>query len=290
MHSMTGYGRFRQETDGREMTIEVKTVNHRFLDLNLRMPRGMLFLEDAVRKALTARLSRGHTDVFMTYRNSREDAREVVVNTSLLRAYSRAFDVTAAETGLQDDRSLTRLASMPDVLTVTEKEDDQEAVTALCLGALEGALDALAQMRGQEGSALAGDLLGRIGRLEAIADEIALRAPGVVTEYQTRLSARVEELLAAPADPQRLAQEVALFADRAAIDEELVRLRSHLGQIRACLPALEPVGRKLDFLVQELNREVNTIGSKASDLKIASLVVEAKAEIEKIREQVQNIE
>jgi len=290
VRSMTGYGRFRQETDGREMSVEIKTVNHRFLDLNLRVPRGMLFLEDVIRKALAARLSRGHADVFLTYRNSRDDAREVRVDTSLLRAYARAFDLMAAETGLQDDRSLTRLASMPDVLTVAERDDDQDAVTALCVSTLQGALDVLARMRGQEGEALSADLQDRIGRLTAGAEQITLRAPDVVADYRARLNARVEELLAAPPDPQRLAQEVALFADRAAIDEELVRLKSHIGQIQDCLKATEPVGRKLDFLVQELNREVNTIGSKASDLTIAALVVALKTEIEKIREQVQNIE
>ena len=290
MRSMTGYGRFRQERNGREITIEIKTVNHRFLDLNLRMPRGTLFLEEPLRKALASRLSRGHADVFLTYRNARDDAKEVVVDTSLLHAYAAAFDVMATETGLTDDRSLTRLAALPNVLTVTEKEDDQDAVTALCIDTLHGALDALTLMRDQEGQALTSDLATRTGHLEEITEQIGARAPEVVKEYQTKLDARIVQLLAAPPDPQRMAQEVALFADKAAIDEELVRLKSHFTQVRECLAATEPVGRKLDFLVQELNREVNTISSKASDLAIASLVVEAKAEIEKIREQVQNIE
>jgi len=290
MRSMTGYGRFRQERNGREITIEIKTVNHRFLDLNLRMPRGTLFLEEPLRKALASRLSRGHADVFLTYRNARDDAKEVMVDTSLLHAYAAAFDVMATETGLTDDRSLTRLAALPNVLTVTEKEDDQDAVTALCIDTLHGALDALTLMRDQEGQALASDLATRTGHLEEITEQIGARAPEVVKEYQAKLDARIVQLLAAPPDPQRMAQEVALFADKAAIDEELVRLKSHFTQVRECLAATEPVGRKLDFLVQELNREVNTISSKASDLAIASLVVEAKAEIEKIREQVQNIE
>ena len=290
MRSMTGYGRFRQERNGREITIEIKTVNHRFLDLNLRMPRGTLFLEEPLRKALASRLSRGHADVFLTYRNARDDAKEVMVDTSLLHAYAAAFDVMATETGLTDDRSLTRLAALPNVLTVTEKEDDQDAVTALYIDTLHGALDALTLMRDQEGQALASDLATRTGHLEEITEQIGARAPEVVKEYQAKLDARIVQLLAAPPDPQRMAQEVALFADKAAIDEELVRLKSHFTQVRECLAATEPVGRKLDFLVQELNREVNTISSKASDLAIASLVVEAKAEIEKIREQVQNIE
>ena len=182
------------------------------------------------------------------------------------------------------------MASLPDVTSVSERDEDEEAVTQLCLSALSGALDQLDAMRVREGAALAADLESKISHLEDIIEEIAKRAPGVVEDYQNRLNARIAELLASPPDPQRLAQEVALFADRAAIDEELVRLRSHFVQFRACLASQEPVGRKLDFLVQELNREVNTIGSKASDLTIGQHVVAAKAEIEKIREQVQNVE
>lgn len=290
MHSMTGYGRFRLDVDGREMTVELKSVNHRFLDLNLRMPRGLLFLEEPLRKGIGARLSRGHVDVFITYKNTRDDAREVSADAALARAYMAAFDQLITATGVKDDRSLSRIAALPDVLTVAEREDDQAAVTALLSEALDGALDALTAMRRQEGDSLGRDLSGRLDRLAAIAGQIQARAPQVILDYRDRLNARVEELLAAPPDPQRMAQEVALFADRAAIDEELVRLASHFGQFRACLAATEPVGRKLDFLVQELNREVNTIGSKASDLAIGALVVDAKTEIEKIREQVQNIE
>lgn len=290
MHSMTGYGRCRIDADGREMTIELKTVNHRFLDINLRMPRGLLFLEDSIRKALSARLSRGHADVFVTYKNTRDDARAVTVDTSLLHAYGNALDAIAAEISVHDDRSLMRFASLPDVLSVSEKEDDQEAVSALCTQVTSGAIDALLQMRAQEGEALKQDTLMRLSHLESLSAEIAVRAPDVVTDYKTRLEQRIAELLESPPDPQRMAQEVALMADRAAIDEELVRLKSHIQQMRETLESAEPIGRKLDFLVQELNREVNTIGSKASDLSIGKLVVEGKAEIEKIREQVQNIE
>ncbi|GHU82318.1 hypothetical protein FACS1894196_0460 [Clostridia bacterium] len=290
MYSMTGYGRCRREMDGREVTVEIKSVNHRFLDINPRLPRGLLFAEDALRKALSERLSRGHADMVVSYRNGRADAREVLVDAALARAYSAALDTLAAATGVPDDRSLLRLAAMPDVLTVSEREEDQQAVTALCLLALDGAADALIAMRAREGEALRADLLARLGALADAAQQIAARAPEVPLAYAARLTARVTELLAAPPDPQRLAQEIALLADRAAIDEELTRLGSHIAQMREALDAGEPVGRKIDFLVQEMNREVNTIGSKASDLEIGALVVLAKAEIEKIREQVQNIE
>lgn len=290
MLSMTGYGRSRAEVDGREMTVDLKTVNHRFLDINLRLPRGLLFLEDPIRKGLSARLNRGHVDVFITYRNTRDDQRRVSVDLALLDAYANAYDQIVAQLDIADDRSLTRLAALPDVLTIAEADDDQAAVTTLCQDALSGALDALTAMRAKEGEALDADLSANLDRLSQLAAAITLRAPDVVTEYQAKLTARVTELLDAPPDPQRLAQEVALMADRASIDEELVRLQSHITQIRQTMRSGEPAGRKLDFLVQELNREVNTIGSKASDLQIATHVVESKATIEKIREQVQNIE
>lgn len=291
MRSMTGYGRGSLERDGRELTLELKTVNHRFLDLNIRLPRALLFLEDGLRKGLNARLSRGHVDVFINYRNARDDAREVTLDGALLKAYAKAMDDAAALLPeMKSDASLTRLVTMPDVLTVSEKAEDQDMVSALCADVLSLACDALEQMRAREGESIGRDLSAKVDNLERIAGEIAQRAPGVVKDYQQRLNDRIAELLQSPPDPQRLAQEVAIFADRAAIDEELVRLSSHFAQFRHLLAADEPVGRKLDFLVQEMNREVNTIGSKASDLEIGKRVVEAKAEIEKIREQVQNIE
>lgn len=290
MRSMTGYGRGSAQADGREATIEIKTVNHRFLDVNLRAPRGMLYLEDPLRKAIAQRLSRGHADVYINYRNLREDAREVRVDLPLLLAYGRALDEMGRALYLKDDRSVTRLAQMPDVLSLSEKEEDAQAVTDVCLSALSEALDALSDMRQREGDTLLTDMLEKLDKLEDIRAAILARAPLVVTEYRERLEARIAELLSAPPDPQRLAQEVALLADRAAIDEELVRLASHIAQAREHANLPEPVGRKLDFIVQEMGREVNTIGSKASDLQVTGLVLAAKAEIEKMREQVQNIE
>ncbi len=290
MQSMTGYGRSRQALDGREMTVEIKTVNHRFLDINLRLSRGLLFLEDPIRKALSARLSRGHVDVFISYRNAREDAREVTVDVPLAVAYAKAMGALRDAVGVPDDRSLTRIASLPDVLVIAEREEDQDAVLGLCVAALSQALDDLLVMRSDEGEALRRDISERLGAMASFVAQIAKRAPAIPTEYQAKLNVRIAELASMAVDPMRIAQEVAILADRAAIDEELVRLNSHVSQLQDALAAREPTGRKLDFLVQELNREVNTIGSKASDLTIASLVVAAKAEIEKIREQVQNIE
>ena len=290
MKSMTGYGRCQLEMDGREMTVEVKTVTHRFLDISYRLSRALSFLDDAVRKGVGARIARGHADVFVSYGNHRQDAKEVRVDTALAMAYQKAVEELANALGKAPELPLTDYTRLPDVLTVQEKEDDQQAVRDLFAAALEGSLDQLIDMREQEGERMRADILEKIGNIERIRDQIAERAPMVVAEYREKLQQRIAALAEGEIDEARLITEVAIFADRAAIDEELVRLLSHTAQIRATVDLKEPVGRKLDFLVQELNREVNTIGSKASDAKIAQWVVEAKGEIEKLREQVQNVE
>lgn len=290
MRSMTGYGRALVEKDGREMTVEVRSVNHRFLDVSCRLPRSIGFLEDAVRKGVAARVARGHVDVFVNYVNRREDAREVRVDTVLAQAYRSALEELGKAVGLTQSASLIDYARLPDVLTVSEKQEDQDALRALLQHALEKALDQLCAMREMEGENMRADILSKMDAIASLQKQIASRAPLVVEEYREKLRARLCALLSGELDEARFATEVAIFADRAAIDEELVRLESHIAQIRAAAALQEPVGRKLDFLVQELNREVNTIGSKASDAQIAQHVVAAKGEIEKLREQVQNIE
>lgn len=290
MHSMTGYGRCQIERDGRTMTVEVKSVNHRFLDVSFRLARHLMFLDDAVRKGVSARLARGHVDVFVNYENHREDAREVRVDTALAAAYQRAMNELSAVLGTEQSVSLQDYARMPDVLTVQESEEDQDAVRALFEETLSGALDALIAMRAQEGESMKADILDKIACIEEIREVISARAPLVVEDYRIRLRERITAMTEGEIDEARLLTEIAIFADRAAIDEELVRLLSHTAQIRRTVEMAEPVGRKLDFLVQELNREVNTIGSKAMDAEIAQCVVQAKGEIEKLREQVQNIE
>lgn len=290
MHSMTGYGRCQVERDGRMMTVEVKTVNHRFLDVSFRLARHLMFLDDAVRKGVAARLARGHVDVFVNYENHRADAREVRVDVDLAKAYQQAFASLSQALSCGDGAALSDYVRLPDVLTVQEKEEDQQVVRELFDEALSGALDALIAMRAQEGESMKRDILDKITKIEQIRDEVAVRAPMVVEEYRIKLKERIAALTDGEIDEARLLTEIAIFADRAAIDEELVRLVSHTAQIRKTLELAEPVGRKLDFLVQELNREVNTIGSKAMDAQIAQCVVQAKGEIEKLREQVQNIE
>lgn len=289
MLSMTGYGRAFREIDGRQLTIELKSVNHRFLDLAFRMPRNLMFAEEAARKAIGARLSRGHVDVFATYKNLRSDARTVNVDRALYDAYARALG-TVSEAGLKDDRSLMAIAKLPDVLTVTEAEEDQEAVTALMVETLNAALDQLVDMRRREGEAMKRDLSAHVDEIERMTGEIKVRYPQTVEEYRNRLKAAVEELIGQQMDETRLLTEVAVMADRSAIDEEIVRLGSHVEALRKLFEDEKPIGRRLDFLVQELNRETNTISSKSQDIPITRLTVDMKAEIEKLREQLQNVE
>ena len=289
MMSMTGYGRKQHQADGREITLEIKTVNHRFLDVSARLPRALSFAEDAVRKQISEALTRGHADVFLTYTNTREDAREVRVDEALTAQYVTALKKLTEVIGEKGD-AFAFIAAQPDVLTVTTKEEDQEAVSALLRETLADVLGEVRRMRAIEGEALKKDLTLHLDALAALRDEIEKLAPGVPKSYQEKLLARLRDLGVKELDEQRLAQEVALMADHCAIDEELSRLRSHISQMRAAMEAEGEVGRRLDFLTQELNREVNTIGSKASDAEITKLVVQAKSEIEKLREQVQNVE
>ncbi len=290
-YSMTGFGRANLLADGREMTVELKSVNHRYLDLSFRMPRHISFLEDDIRRFLTEKLTRGHVDVFVTYRNTRSDARTVVFDTVLLEAYLKAAEECSEKYGLRSDLSVSSAIRLPDVLDVVEAEEDRDAVTALLLAALDKACDDLIEMRRIEGERLCADLLSRLNVVMEIRERIAIRAPLVVEDYRNKLNERIASILsAAEIDTARLATEVALFADKANIDEELVRLGSHVAAARELLKNGSAVGRKMDFIVQEMNREFNTIGSKANDKDITSLVIEGKAEIEKIREQVQNLE
>lgn len=291
MYSMTGYGRGSSAADGRELTIELKSVNHRYLDVGMRLPRHLNFLEEPIRSQLAARLSRGHVDVYVSYRNNRSDARCVEINTALLDAYIHAARDIGGELGLVDDLSLSAALRLPDVTELREADEDPGAVLSLLQSALDEAISALMLMRAQEGSRLKDDLAARLQTIAALGEQIEERAPLVVEEYRTKLSERIETLLqGVEVDRSRLATEVALFSDRASIDEEIVRLKSHTQQTELLLASDEPAGRKLDFVVQEMNREFNTIGSKANDGALTSLVLSGKAEIEKIREQIQNIE
>lgn len=293
MRSMTGYGRRMISREGREITVEIKTVNHRFLDIGCRMPRALSFAEDAARKQISQALRRGHADVNVTYVNRRQDAMEVRLDEGLAIQYQeslRRLRMAARRGDTLTDQDVTWIAQQPEVMQVTVKEEDQEAVLSLLSDTLGEALCDVTDMREREGAALRDDLTLHLNEVAKIRDEIAALAPGVPVQYQEKLQSRLKELGVSGLDEQRLAQEVALMADKCAVDEELSRLESHIAQMRQAIAAEGETGRRLDFLTQELNREVNTIGSKASDAEITKWVVAAKSEIEKLREQVQNVE
>ena len=295
--SMTGYGRGEETAQGTTVTVELRAVNNRYLDCTVKMPRTYIFAEDALKELVQSKVSRGKVDVFVNVAHEGGDDVTVTVNESLARAYVRAMlqlERLGAEEGnrtILSDHKTVDLARFPDVLTVEKKEEDQDQVKALLLAALDRALDDFNTMRAREGEKLKADILGRADTIESLTSKVEQRSPETVKEYRNRLEVKMQEVLQnTQIDESRLLTEAAIFADKVAVDEETVRLHSHLSQLRELLGKGGAVGRKLDFLIQEFNREANTIGSKCSDIQIARIVVDIKAEIEKIREQVQNIE
>lgn len=287
MRSMTGYGRCQQQAGEWECTVELRAVNHRYLDIASRLPRSLSFLEDVIRHALSP-LKRGHVDVYVTVRRLNGSARQVETDEALAQAYVKAAHHLSKLTGCKDRLPLHRLMMMEGVTSLTEAAMDEEAVTALCEDTAALAAAHLDDMRCREGENLRADLSMHLEAAAAIREQILTRAPAVVEEYRQRLSERLLRLDVEPVEPQRLAQEVALMADKCAIDEELSRLDSHITQLRQYFDMDGETGKKMDFLIQEMNREANTIGSKANDAQIAHWVVDLKSEIEKLREQVQN--
>ena len=289
--SMTGYGRAREMRNGRDITVEVRSVNNRYLDCTVKMPRAYIFAEDRMKARVQQAISRGKVDVFVTIDASAADAAVVAVNEPLARGYYDALTRLKTMFDLPGDITPEVLAKFPDVLAVTKAEEDVEAIAADICAVLDDALAAYNAMRAVEGEKLAADVAGRITTIEAVVGKVEERSPQTVAAYRQRLEAKMQEVLQSTTiDESRILTEAAIFADKIAVDEETVRLRSHIAQLQAMLVSGEPVGRKLDFLIQEVNRECNTIGSKCNDLTIAQDVVNMKAEVEKIREQVQNME
>ena len=289
--SMTGYGRAREMRNGRDITVEVRSVNNRYLDCTVKMPRAYIFAEDRMKARVQQAISRGKVDVFVTIDSSAADAAVVAVNEPLARGYYDALTRLKTMFDLSGDITPEVLAKFPDVLAVTKAEEDVEAIAADICAVLDDALAAYNAMRAVEGEKLAADVAGRITTIEAVVGKVEERSPQTVAAYRQRLEAKMQEVLQSTTiDESRILTEAAIFADKIAVDEETVRLRSHIAQLQAMLVSGEPVGRKLDFLIQEVNRECNTIGSKCNDLTIAQDVVNMKAEVEKIREQVQNME
>ena len=288
---MTGYGRAVKTLNGREITVELRSVNNRFLDCNVKIPRAYSYAEDAVKQAVKEQVARGKVDVFVTVSANAEDAVKISLNRPIVEGYLTALRTLAADYGLRDDLSAMSVGRMTDVFLLEKPEQDEKQNTADLVSVVQEALAAYNAMRQTEGAALAADLRSHAAAILSYVERVEQRSPVTVAEYRARLEAKLREVLESKSiDESRIITEAAIFADRIAVDEETVRLRSHLAQLDSLLTAGSPVGRKLDFLLQEMNREANTIGSKGNDLEQARNVVEIKAELEKIREQVQNIE
>ena len=291
LKSMTGYGRCEYQDSNLRMTVELKSVNHRYCEVFIRMPRQLGSFEARIRTLIMERISRGKIGVFLNWDNLSDQAKEVILDEGLAKAYYNALMKISAGLGLRDDISSSTLAKFPDILKVEKKDEDDEAIWAVIKTAVNDALGRQIIMREKEGEKLQKSLSDILCSIESHVSFLETREPVVVREYRDKLSARIQELMENNVvDETRLAMEVAIFADRCCITEELVRLKSHISQFRDIMNMNGAVGKKMDFLLQEMNREVNTIGSKSNDLEITIHVVELKCEIEKVRELIQNIE
>ena len=289
--SMTGYGRALETVNGREFTVEVRSVNNRYLDCNVKLPRMISFAEDAVKQAVKQAVSRGKVDVYISVKSESGDETKVTMNAALLGQYLAAMRSMVEDFGVKDDISVSAVSRLPEVFTVEKPEIDEEQLLADLLQVVSKALEAYNSMRATEGAALDADLRSRGETILALVSQVEAGNGKTVEDYRTRLENKLREVLANTAiDESRILTEAAIFADKVAVDEETVRLRSHLKQMNDMLTAGGAMGRKLDFLLQEMNREANTIGSKCTDVRLARIVVDIKAELEKIREQTQNIE
>ena len=290
VRSMTGFGKGIAEGENREVTVELKTVNHRYLDINLRMPRVFSVCEDEFRKRIQSSTARGHVDVYIVYQNNAQNQLTVTLNEPVAEAYKSAFQSLSEKFQVENNPDLAILSAIDNIFIIQES-DDEEVLERLLFSALDQALLVLSEMKEKEGNFLARDILKRCNNVEEMIESIEKRSPVVVDEYRKKLEQRLKELLKnTDLDDTRFQTEIAYFADRSNITEEIIRLRSHLKQMKDTIANGGSIGRKLEFIVQEMNRETNTIGSKSADVLISSYVVELKSELEKIREQVQNIE
>lgn len=289
--SMTGYGRAQGSFSGGEITVEIKSVNNRYLDCGVKLPRVYSFAEDAVKGLVQRTISRGKVDVFITVNSAGADNMKITLNAPVVEGYLSALKQLARDYDVRDDISVSSLSRFSDVLIMEKQEEDEQEVREALLGVAEQALSAFDEMRSREGQALKQDLLQKADGILELVAQVEARSPVTVAAYRERLTAKMMEVLENSAiDEARIIQEAAIYADKVAVDEETVRLRSHVEQFRAMLSGGGVIGRKLDFLMQEMNREANTIGSKGSDVEQARTVVELKSQLEKIREQIQNIE
>lgn len=291
INSMTGYGRAQEVRGGKDIIVELRGVNHRYFEYSSRLPRTCSYLDDKLKALVQETASRGKVEICLIIQNAEEKNMSILLNRILAKEYVRTLRQLGEELGLKDDLSLSTIVRFGDIFTLQQAPDDEDQLWADIRPVAEAAIMRFGDMRQDEGSRMAMDILYRLNAVEAGITQVEARAPQAVEEYRKRLKIKLEELVAGAAlDEKRILTEAAIVAERWAVDEETVRLRSHIAQFRTVLSSKEPVGRKLDFLTQELNREVNTIGSKSQDIELARVVVEIKSQLEKIREQVQNIE
>ena len=288
--SMTGYGKSNMSKNLREYQVEIKSVNHRYLDVSIKMPRSLSYLEEEIKKAVSSKLTRGKVDVFITFNNNSLEGRDIKINTEIARMYIKELRDLAESEGIVADIPVTEISKLPDVLTIQNNQDD-ETIKDELLEVSSKAIDNLVDMRKVEGEKIAQDLLVRIQDIEKKVKKISSLSTGLIEEYVVKLNTRIKDLLQdQEIDEARLAQEVVIYADKCSIEEEVTRLNSHIYQFRELLNSNEAMGKKLDFMIQEMNRETNTIGSKANNLEITNEVINMKTQLENIREQVQNIE
>lgn len=291
LKSMTGYGRQESLTEGRKILVEIRSVNQRFTDYSIKLPKHLGFLEERVRNFVSECITRGKVDIYISVESYEEADKDIRLNSALAESYINALKQLRDEFDLRDDISVMGVAKFTDIFKAERRDEDQDKIWELVKGVMTDAMDELIAMREREGERIEKDLIERIEYMKTLATEIDKRSPQTVAEYRERLYTKIKELLEdREPDESRILTEVAIFADKIAVNEETVRLGSHFEEFNNIINSGEPAGRKLDFLIQEINREVNTIGSKAQDIEIAKLVVTLKGEIEKLREQIQNIE
>lgn len=291
LRSMTGYGRDEAVTDGKKILAEIKSVNHRYSDYNIKLPRYMGFLEDKIRKYVSSFITRGKVDIYIGVEYFEKADKEIILNKELAKNYIEVLKELRDEFGLSDDITVSKVAQNPDIFLTERVEEDEEEIWNSVRNVLDNALNSFVEMRSREGERIEQDLRQRIEYMSSLVHEIEARSPQTVQEYSDRLYEKIKEVLNGhEIDEARIITEVAIYADKVAVNEETVRLASHFDEFNNIINSGEPAGRRLDFLIQEINREVNTIGSKASDVNIAKTVVSLKGEIEKLREQIQNIE
>lgn len=292
IRSMTGYGKGFLNTENREYQVEIKSVNHRYLDINIKMPRTLSYLEEDIKKEISKKIKRGKIDVFITFENNSQEGRNVKINKELAKVYINQLKELANEEKISDNIEVIDIAKFPDILTIKIDEKD-EKIKSEIIQATKDATEKIVEMKNIEGEKIAQDLLTRIERIESKIAEISKKSTGLIEEYVVKLEKRIKEILKSEeVDKSRLAQEVVIYADKCSVEEEITRLKSHIYQFKNLLSdnKNETIGKKLDFIIQEMNRETNTIGSKANNLEITNGVIDIKTELEDIREQVQNIE